>query len=179
VRADDGRVLLLTGAPGAGKTTVARSIAERLPRAVHLESDLLFHAIAAGYVEPWKPLAHAQNETVMDVVAQAAVGFASGGYPTIVDGILTPGWFLEPVRDGIARSGVAVSLGILRPSFERTVQRREVGRSPVDVSVIRQLWNDFLDLGPLERHVFVNESETADATASKILDAWNDGLLRV
>jgi ATPase family associated with various cellular activities (AAA) len=45
-------VLILTGPPGAGKTTAARVLAERSERAVHLESDRFFHFIRSGYVEP-------------------------------------------------------------------------------------------------------------------------------
>jgi adenylate kinase family enzyme len=66
------RVLIVPGAPGAGKTTVARLLAARSERAVHLESDAFFHFIRSGYVEPWKPEAHAQNTTVMRIVAATA-----------------------------------------------------------------------------------------------------------
>ena len=86
-------ILILTGPPGAGKTNVARLLAKLSDRAVHLESDRFFHFIASGYVEPWKPESHEQNTAVMQIVAGAAIGYASAGYRTIVDGIIIPGWF--------------------------------------------------------------------------------------
>jgi adenylylsulfate kinase-like enzyme len=45
-------VLILTGAPGSGKSTVARLLAAKSERAVHLESDLFFHFIQSGRIEP-------------------------------------------------------------------------------------------------------------------------------
>src|SRR2546422_4312804 len=43
---------LITGIPGAGKTTVARLLAERLERAVVIEGDLLQGWIVSGNVWP-------------------------------------------------------------------------------------------------------------------------------
>jgi hypothetical protein len=77
---DDNPILILTGAPGPGKTTVAQLLAAKPRRAVHLESDRFFHFIQAGYIESWKPESHEQNTTVMRIVAQAAAGYANAGY---------------------------------------------------------------------------------------------------
>ena len=90
-------VLLLSGPPGVGKTTVGELLAVRSERGVHLETDVFFHFIRSGYVKPWTTGAHKQNSTVMEIVAGAASAYASDGYLTIVDGIVLPGWFLEPL----------------------------------------------------------------------------------
>jgi predicted kinase len=145
-------VLIVTGPPGVGKTTTAGILAAGATPAVHLEADAFFRFIRSGYVEPWKLESHEQNQTVMQIVAGAAAGYAAAGYFTIIDGIVIPAWFLGPLRDALHRAGCSVAYAVLRAPLSicmERVQHRE-GEPLADPNVIEQLWQSFADLGSLE-----------------------------
>ena len=57
-------LLVVTGPPGAGKSTVAALVADRLPRSVLVEGDAFFAFVRRDAIEPWLPESHAQNEIV-------------------------------------------------------------------------------------------------------------------
>jgi len=150
-------VLILTGPPGSGKSTVADLLARQAPMpAVHIHSDDFYDRfIKSGFVKPWLEEAHAQNVAVTGALVAAAFAYAKGGYWTIVDGIVGS-WFLEPYRAASRTSGIALDYVVLRPGDAATNIGRVQGRSEMglkDAPVIRELFAQFSSLGPLESHV--------------------------
>ncbi len=174
-------VLILSGPPGAGKTTIADILATVGGRRVHLESDLFFRFICAGYVEPWKPEAHRQNVGVMRIVAAAAAGYAEAGYITIIDGIISPRWFLDSMRDGLEATGNTVAYCVLRAPLAVCAERvasREANRI-TDLSVLERVWSDFADLGSLEGHVIDTDDRDSTWVAEKVAQRCKEGLLHL
>src|SRR5204863_3507305 len=77
---------------------------------------------AEGFVPPFLPAAARQNAVVLDVIVDAMVGYAKGGYDVIVDGIVGP-WSLPQFAKGAAGAGLELAFVVLRPSFEETLAR--------------------------------------------------------
>ncbi len=174
-------VLLLTGPPGSGKTTTARLIATSATHGAHVEADAFFHFVQGGYREPWLPESHSQNVIVMQAVASAAATYADGGYTTVVDGIISPKWFLRPLSEALSARGHAVSYAILRPPLATCIARA-VGRAGGGLSnrdVITKLWNDFADVDGFERHVVQVEDDAPELVALTVAERWRAATLRI
>ncbi len=92
-------LVVVTGPPGAGKSTVAGLLADRFGHSVLVPGDAFFAFVARGAVEPWLPAAHGQNEVVTRAAAAAAGRYAAGGYGTVYDGVVGP-WFLGDFAAG-------------------------------------------------------------------------------
>jgi adenylate kinase family enzyme len=167
-----GFVLILTGPPGAGKSTVADILARQgLRSAAHLHTDDFYDRyIKSGYVLPWLAQAQKQNETVMGAIAAAACAYAEGGYVTIIDGIVGP-WFLAPFREAASAKGIPLHYAVLRPASADMAFARVQARATHGLKAegpVRELFRQFSDLGALEKHAFDSGATKAEETAAAL-----------
>jgi len=153
-----GALLLLTGSPGCGKTTVAPLVADRHEPSACLDLDWFFAKLRQGVIEPWREDAHGQNRVVLRAAAEAVSTFAEGGYFTVAEGILYP-FMLDLFAGTCAPHGITLNYAVLRAPIGVVQQRVQDRRDEpphagalADAAVVDDLWAQFERHRVEERH---------------------------
>jgi hypothetical protein len=153
-----GALLLLTGSPGCGKTTVAPVVADRHEPSACLDLDWFFAKLRRGVIDPWREEAHTQNRVLLRAAAEAAATLAGGGYFTVAEGILYP-FMLDLFAAACVPHGITLDYAVLRAPIgvvQQRVQDRRVepahAGALADAAVVDDLWTQFENHGVPERH---------------------------
>jgi len=159
-----GEVVIVSGPPGSGKSTIAAALAESSELGVHLESDWFYRWIRSGFVPPHLPAAHTQNTVVMDIVTDTAASYAKAGYTVFWDGIVGP-WFLDRVIGRLAARGVRVHYLVVRAARETSLARVRARDDTLETSGAETMWDQFAELGEFESHVVSGDGSVAEVLA--------------
>lgn len=160
---------IVSGSPGAGKTTLARALAQGSDRGVHIASDV-FYTFPAHPIDPTTPQSYSQNGIIMRALGGAAHAFALGGYRVFLDGIVGP-WYLPALLEPFA-ADASVAYVVLwcdrETALARVRGRQGRGASPRVVHTNRA----FADLGPYAAH----RVDTASLSSEAVLEQVQSGL---
>jgi cytidylate kinase len=173
-----GSLLVVTGPPGAGKSTVARILVQRSSPSVLVEGDAFFGFLAAGGIDPWLPESHAQNTTVLEAAAAATGRFASAAYETVFDGVLGP-WFLDAFT---AASGLDhLDYVVLLPPADRCVVGvlSRTDHAFTDEAATRHMHAMFAGATVEPRHVLTDLPTDPVEVADRVTAARGAGNLRI
>jgi broad-specificity NMP kinase len=117
---------LITGIPGAGKTTVSHLLAERFPRAAHIEADRLHQLIVSGGLWPdQEPHDEAMQQLELRArnAALLADSFDQAGFVPVIDDIVVVRERLAIYTDRLPSLHVVVLAPRVEVALERDDKR--------------------------------------------------------
>jgi len=171
-----GSLLVVTGPPGAGKSSVAKVLADRVSPSVLVEGDVFYACLASGAIPPWLPESQEQN-LIVGRAAAAATAVFSAEYDTVYDGVLGP-WQLADFMQ--AGSIEMLDYAVVLPPVEVCVSRvaGRLGHGFDDEAATRKMHAEFANAAIDGRHVFADVIDTPDAMAELIGERRVAGALR-
>ena len=123
MRADAPRIFLLTGVPGAGKSTVAELLAGRFDRGVHVRGDVFRRMIVSGRVEPTPEMGQEgldQLRLRYRIAAAVADAYVDAGFTVVAQDVIVGGLLEEAL--GLFRRR-PLALVVLAPTREAVAAR--------------------------------------------------------
>jgi GrpB-like predicted nucleotidyltransferase (UPF0157 family)/chloramphenicol 3-O-phosphotransferase len=164
-----GPIYVIGGPMAAGKSTVARLLAERFDRGVHLEGDLFRRSITSGRAE-MTPDASTEALEQLDLryrlAAAAADTYSQAGFTVVLEDVVA-GPLLGEFRTSIRSRPCHVV--VLMPSPE-AIAEREAGRTKKGYTQwsVAELYEGF-DANPRVGLWLDTSHETAEETVEEIL----------
>jgi tRNA uridine 5-carbamoylmethylation protein Kti12 len=165
-------VLILTGPPAAGKSTVAQALAERYDRVAHVRVDALRHFVTpTGYVHPWGPPAAWQRQQRLAIrnACALALNFLEERFAVIVDDIVTTREEVDLYLGALEPAGVRVHLVRLLPRLDVCKERNRVRAGErIPERRLEAVYERFVAAGEAGGVMIDNSELSSYATADKV-----------
>jgi tRNA uridine 5-carbamoylmethylation protein Kti12 len=166
-------VLILTGPPASGKTTVARALAERYDRVAHVDVDTLRGFITpTGHVHPWGPPEAwlRQRDLSMRNACSLAGNFLEARFAVIIDDVVASSEYLDKYIDHLKPLGAPIHFVRLLPSLTICLQRNNKrGRSErLFEKRVRDVRGSFIENGEIGGVTIDNSDLTSSETADRL-----------
>jgi cytidylate kinase len=171
-----GELVVVTGPPGVGKSSVSEELAKRWKPSALVPGDAFFHMIRQGFIPPWLPQAHRQNTVIIEAAGAAAGRLCDIGF-VVFEGIIGP-WFLSTFAR--ATGLAALHYVVLLPPLDVCIARidNRVDHAFSNVPVTHDLHRAFAAAALDARHVITDSDSQPAGLAELIKGQLGRGVFR-
>lgn len=168
-------IIFVTGAPGSGKSTIARRLAEHFPKSLHLQVDRLREMMVNGVELPgpgkvWNDEISRQFQWARSAAIGMAQIYARAGVEVIIDDVCVPAEFADHYQ--ALFQDPAVQRILLLPTPLALTERMRQRGGPFDHVLIELVpwFYDYLEPMPKAGWLVLDSSEwTIDETVQAVL----------
>jgi len=168
-------IILLSGPPGAGKSTIAQQLVSLMPGQVaNIEGDTFWKFFAKGFDVPGR---RENFKTIITSMLVAAMPYARAGYTTIIDFCIPP-WFLNTAFTLTQTRQIPLDYIVLYPPEELCAKRAATRQEGIidDYAIFKEFYASFNDA---TRHIINDDTADAAALANRIKAELEEGRFRV
>ena len=167
------KVVIVTGPPGSGKTTITNSLAEKVKKGAVINVDDIRHIIKAGYVQPWLNVREAKEQKKLAILnaCNLAINFLKSGIDIFIDDVVVSEDSVKLYKKLFA--GNKIHFFLLLPSkdvlIKRDISRDEgtMGKRAIELYDIFKAAKNKLDWYIID-NTFLTIKETTDKIMAKI-----------
>ena len=171
------QILILTGPPAAGKSSVATALADRYDRVAHIPVDGLRHFITpTGYRAPGKPGFERQQALAIRNACALARNFMAEHFAVIIDDIVPGHEQLDLYLEELKESGAPIHYVRLLPSHDVCRERNQARHADrVPAERLDLLYGEFEAAKDMPGSVIDSSSMSIEATADRLQDLTTSG----
>jgi len=166
-------IILITGAPGSGKSTIARLLAQHFSKSLHLQVDHLREMMVNGIELPggaWTDEATRQFQLARNSAIYMAQLYANQGIDVVIDDVCVPAEFAAHYSPLFSDTNAYKVL--LLPTASALIKRLQNRAGPYDEFLINEVswFYSYLDPMPKTGWIVLDSSEwTIEQTFREVL----------
>ena len=162
--------VLITGIPGAGKSTISKELAKSTPQCAYISGDDLRLQILGGYAnpakQPWTDETRKQYYLSFENAALLAKNYLKNGYKVVVDHVIHAGDLFKEWNKHV--SNIEYFKVFLNPDINTVIERNRTRGKFVQEEVIKRLKEDYLQYDYSDWFVIDNGKQSITESVSLI-----------